>query len=218
MRALVFSLVFSGALLLAPVAAAEAPVLTARGRVDASHLSLLAGPQGVGLGFLLARPPVPDSRPIAAGGELFFHPSSGVLELRGSGQWQLSSGERAFSASAQLGLTAYGVVRGPADAGLGPHAGLTLGLGGPRLEGFLGAQAGLETFLRTGGPRFPLRALLGGHGRLGPWGLTLTARAGVDLEHGLHATWRGDVLLALSWYGRVPNPEVTTEASAPPRP
>ena len=197
------ALVFSTALLLAPVAAAEAPVLTARGRVDASHLSLLAGPQGVGLGFLLAAPPAPESRPTAFGGELFVLPSTGVLELRGAGQWQLTSGEGLFHASAQLGITAYGVVRGPADLGAGPHAGLTASLGGPRLEGFLGAQAGLEAFLRTGGPRVPLRALLGARGRLGPWGLALTARAGVDLERGLSATWRGDVLLALSWYGRV---------------
>ena len=202
MSALVRALVFSGALLLAPVAAAEAPVLTARGRVDASHLSLLAGPQGVGLGFLLARPSESESRPTALGGELFVLPSTGVLELRGAGQWQLSSGQGAFQASAQLGLTAYGVVRGPADVGLGPHAGLTASLGSPRLEGFLGAQAGLEAFLRTSGPRVPVRALLGARGRLGPLGLALTARAGVDLERGLSPTWRGDMLLALSWYGR----------------
>lgn len=217
MRAFPASLVLAGALLLAPVAAAEPPVLTARSRVDDSHLSLLAGPQGVGLGFLLARPPEPDAHPTAFGGELFLHPSPGVLELRGAGQWQLGPCERAACASAQLGFTAYGVVRGPADVGLGPHAGLTVGLGGERLEGFLGAQAGLEAFLHTGGPRFPLRLLLGGHGRLGPLGLSLTARAGVDLEHGLYATWRGDVLLAVSWYGRGPNP-VTTESAAPPRP
>jgi hypothetical protein len=210
------ALVFSSALLLAPVAAAEAPVLTARGRVDASNLSLLAGPQGVGVGFLLAAPSVPGSRPTALGGELFVLPSTGVLELRGAGQWQLTSGEGAFQASAQLGLTTYGVVRGPTDLGAGPHASLTASLGGPRLEAFLGAQAGLEAFLRTGGPRVPLRALLGARGRLGPWGLALTARAGVDLERGLSATWRGEVLLALSWYGRVV--EAPTEASAPPRP
>ncbi|WPB77231.1 hypothetical protein KYC5002_50660 [Archangium violaceum] len=225
------ALVFASALLLAPVAAAEAPVLTARGRVDASHLSLLGGTQGVGLGFLLAAPPVPESRPTAFGGELFVLPSTGVLELRGAGQWQLTSGKGAFQASAQLGLTAYGVVRGPADLGLGPHAGLIASLGGPRFEGFLGAQAGLEAFLRTGGPRVPLRALLGARGRLGPWGLALTARAGVDFEGGLYATWRGDVLLALSWYGREVSPlplgegqgeglppAESTEASAPPRP
>ncbi len=211
------ALVFSSALLLAPVAAAEAPVLTARGRVDASHLSLLAGPQGVGLGFLLAAPPVPGSRPTAFGGELFVLPSTGVLELRGAAQWQLSSGEGLLQASGQLGLTTHGVVRGPADLGLGPHAGLTASLGGPRLEAFLGAQAGLEAFLRTGGPRVPLRALLGARGRLGPWGLALTTRAGVDLERGLSPTWRGEVLLALSWYGRV-SEAPPTAASAPPRP
>jgi hypothetical protein len=158
------ALVFSSALLLAPVAAAEAPVLTARGRVDASHLSLLAGPQGVGLGFLLAAPPVPGSRPTAFGGELFVLPSTGVLELRGAAQWQLSSGEGLLQASGQLGLTTHGVVRGPADLGLGPHAGLTASLGGPRLEAFLGAQAGLEAFLRTGGPRGPCSARAGGWG------------------------------------------------------
>ncbi|WNG45837.1 hypothetical protein F0U60_18250 [Archangium minus] len=207
------ALVFSSALLLASVATAEAPVLTTRGRVDASHLTLLAGPQGVGLGFLLAAPLEPESRPTAFGGELFVLPSTGVLELRGAGQWQLTSDEGVFQASAQLGLTTYGVLRGPADLGLGPHAGLTASLGGPRLEGFLGAQAGVEAFLRTGGPRVPLRALLGARGRLGPWGLALTARAGMDLERGLSATWRGDVLLALSWYGRFV--EVPPEASAP---
>ncbi|WP_375769299.1 hypothetical protein NR798_00025 [Archangium gephyra] len=215
------ALVFSTALLLAPVATADAPVLTARGRVDDSHLSLLAGPQGVGLGFLLAAPPVPGSRPTAFGGELFVLPSTGVLELRGAGQWQLTSGQGPFQASAQLGLTTYGVVRGAADLGLGPHAGLTASLGGPRLEALLGAQAGLEAFLRTGGPRLPVRALLGARGRLGPWGLALTARGGVDFERGLSATWRGDVLLALSWYGRVSEatPEgPPTAASAPPRP
>ncbi|WP_257457723.1 hypothetical protein [Archangium lipolyticum] len=210
------ALVFSTVLLLASVAAAEAPILTARSRVDDSRLSLFAGPQGVGVGFLLPRAPEPGVRPTAFGGEFFVHPGSGVLELRGAGQWRLGSGEGSFSASAQLGLTAYGVVRGPADAGLGPHGGLFVGLGGPRLEGFLGAQAGAEAFLRTGGPRFPLRAVLGGHGRLGPLGLTLTARAGVDLEHGLSPTWRGDVLLSLDWYGRFS--PAATEASAPPRP
>ena len=55
MKARLSALVVSGALLLAPVASAEPPVLTASGRVDDSHVSLLAGPQGVGLGFLLAR-------------------------------------------------------------------------------------------------------------------------------------------------------------------
>jgi hypothetical protein len=159
---------------------------------------------------------VPDSRPTAFGGELLVHPGDGVLELRGSGQWQLSSGERAFSTSAQLGLTVLGVVRGPADVGLGPHAGLFVGLGGARLEGFLGAQAGAEAFLRTGGPRVPLRGVLGARGRLGGLGLALTARAGVDLERGLSATWRGDVQLSVDWYGLTSTD--ATAGSAPPRP
>ncbi|WNG20285.1 hypothetical protein [Cystobacter fuscus] len=209
-------LVFCCALLLAPVAAAEAPLLTARGRVDASHLSLLGGTQGVGVGFLLAQAPRPDARPTAYGGEFFVQPTPGVLELRGAGQWQLTPGAGAFSASAQLGLTAYGVVRGPADVGLGPHAGLFVGLGGTHVEGFLGAQAGLEAFLRTGGPRVPLRLLLGGRGRLGAVGLALSARAGVDLERGVQATLRGDVLLALDWYGTGPNPETGRIPVTPP--
>lgn len=211
------ALVLTGALLLAPVASAEAPLLTARDRVDSAHLSLLAGPHGVGLGFLLPRPALPDVRPSAFGGELFVLPGTGVLEVRGSAQWRLTSGEGSFSASAQLGLTALGVVRGPADVGLGPHGGLFAGFGGPRLEGFLGAQAGTEAFLRTGGPRSPLRGLLGVRGRLGALGLALTARAGVDLEPTLSPTWRGDVVLALGWYGVAPTVE-TTAASAPPRP
>jgi len=209
-------LVISCALLLAPVAAAEAPLLTARGRVDASHLSLLGGTQGVGVGFLLAQAPRPGARPNAYGGEFFVQPTPGVLELRGAGQWQISPDPGLVHASAQLGLTAYGVVRGPADVGLGPHAGLFVGLGGPRVEGFLGAQAGLEAFLRTGGPRVPLRVLLGGRGRLGAVGLALTARAGVDLERGVQATWRGDVLLALDWYGTGPNPETERVPVTPP--
>jgi hypothetical protein len=212
-------LFFTAALLLAPVASADAPLITARSRVEASHLSLLVGTHGVGLGFLLPRPPVPDARPTAFGGELLVHPGEGVLELRGSGQWQLSSGERAFSTSAQLGLTVLGVVRGPADLGLGPHAGFFVGLGGQHLEGFLGAQAGTEVFFRTGGPRFPLRGVLGARGRLGGLGLALTARAGVDLEHDLYATWRGDVQLSLDWYGTTPTETSdATAGSAPPRP
>ena len=201
------ALVLCGALLLAPVAAAEAPLLTAHSRVDDSQLSLLAGSSGAGVGFLLTRPPVPDSRPGAFGGELFLQPASGVLELRGAGQWQLGACERLFCASAQLGATVYGVLRGATDVGLGPHAGLFVGLGGRRLEGFVGVQAGLEAFLRTGGPRVPLRLVLGGRGRLGPVGLALSARAGADVEGGLYPTWRAEVLLALSWYGAGPNPQ-----------
>lgn len=199
------SLVFTSALLLAPVAAAEAPWLTARGHVDASHVSLLGGTQGVGAGFLLAGAPQPELRPSAFGGEFFVLPAAGVVELRGAAQWGLTRRPELFSASAQLGLTASGVVRGPADIGVGPHAGLFAGLGGSRGEGFLGVQAGLEAFARTGGPRVPLRVLVGGRGRLGAVGLALTARAGVDLEGGGPALWRGDVLLSLDWYGTTPS-------------
>jgi len=126
------ALVLTGALLLAPVASAEAPLLTARSRVDSAHLSLLAGPHGVGLGFLLPRPALPDVRPSAFGGELFVLPGTGVLEVRGSAQWRLTSGEGAFSASAQLGLTALGVVLALGWYGVAPTVETTAASAPPR--------------------------------------------------------------------------------------
>ena len=69
-----------------------------------------------------------------------------------------------------------------------------------QLEKEVGAQAGAEYFLRTGGPRLPVRALLGLRGRLASVGLGLVLRGGQDFEPGLSPTWRGEALLTLCWH------------------
>jgi hypothetical protein len=193
-------LLVTGLLLLAGGVAAEPPALSARSRVEPSHVSVLAGTRGFGLGLSLAREPTGEGRPGALSAELLYVPADGVLELAGARQWRLT-GEGLLAASMHLGVVAYGVLRGPADVGIGPSAGLFVGLGGPAVEVFLGGQAGAEAFLRTGGARVPLRGLLGLRGRVGTVGLGLTGRAGVDVEPGLYPTWRGEVLLVVSGYG-----------------
>ena len=173
------ALVFCGVLLLAPVAAAEAPVLTARGRVDASHLSLLAGTQGVGLGFLLARlsrARRPGPPPSAASSSSTPPPacwrraapaSGSSPRARGPSRPRRSSGSPRMAWCAAPRTWASGRTRASPRASAAPVS-----------RASSAPEAGLEAFLRTGGPRVPLRLLLGARGRLGPWGLALTARAG----------------------------------------
>jgi hypothetical protein len=181
----------------ASAALAEAPVLSAHSRVEGSRVGLLLAPHGVGAGVVLAQE---GEAPVTLSAEALYIPGTGVAEVRGAWQRRLT-GEGLFSASVQVGLVGYGVLRGPADVGLGPHVGLFAGLGGSHLEGFLGAQAGAEYFLRTGGPRLPVRGLLGLRGRLGNVGLGLVLRGGQDFEPGLSPTWRGEALLSLCWHG-----------------
>jgi hypothetical protein len=191
--------ILAALVLLAPLAHAEAPVLTARSRVEGSHLALLLAPNGLGVGIQRSSP----TRGAGAYGlaaELLYLPATGTVELRHAHQLQLAGGGL-FALSLAAGVSGYGVFRGPVNVGAGPVLGVFAGLGGTQWEVLLGAQGGAEYFLATGGPRFPVRGVLGAQGRVGEWGVSLTARAGADLEPGRYATLRGDAVLAVSWYG-----------------
>jgi hypothetical protein len=130
--------------------------------------------------------------------EVHFAPLDAALELRGGYQWRLTS-PGLWSVSAQLGGDAVTLTRGPADLGLGPFGGLSVGLGSDRLEVFLGGQAGGEIFVRGPGVRFPLRLVLGARARWGGFMLDLVGRAGADLEPGLYPTGKAELALLAGW-------------------
>lgn len=183
---------------LATAAAADGAWLTARGRLaPESRLEAFGGVRAVGVGVV-----VPDDA--GAGAALAAEAAYGYLdrtvELRGSRVWQLTRAARFASASASVGVSALLVPEGAPALGAGPHAGLTLALGGRTFSVQLGVQAGLEVFGTQPAVRVPLRALLGLDFALGPVSLALLARAGADLEPGRpFAVGRGDAVLVLGW-------------------
>lgn len=140
----------------------------------------------------------------ALSAELAYAPLDGVGELRAARSWQLTDPHRLFSSSLLIGASSYLVVKGPVDFGIGPNAGIFAGWGRRNWEVWFGAQGGVEAFVRTGGPRFPVRALVGVRGRTGDIGASLTARGGTDFDPEYAMAWRGEVVLTVGWYG-LPN-------------
>lgn len=179
-------------------ALAESGWLTARGRLAPElRVEAWGGPRSVGAGFL--RPDEPGA-PAGLGAEVAYVIPDRVLTLRAGRAWQLTRTGFA-TASATLGGAAWFVPQVDFDLGIGPHAGLALALGGERFTVDLGLQAGLEIFVRYGGPRVPVRAQLGASLRLGEWAVGAMARAGADVLPGEGFVGRGEVILSLSWFG-----------------
>jgi hypothetical protein len=161
---------------------------------------------GLGVSWVDSLPVVGDSTPDAIdrrraawAAELAWAPSDATVELRGARAWQLRAPSFA-TPMAELGLAAILVPAvGVPDVGVGPHAGLSVRLGGETFAVNLGLDAGAELFAGTGGPRFPLRALAGLTVHAGRLTVTLHARGGVDLEWSRSTLYRGDVLLGVGW-------------------
>ena len=171
-------LVFAAALLTGSTAHAEAGWLTSRGRLlPQTRLEAWGGPRSVGVGLVR-----PDGVGASAGWgvETLYTFPDRVLELRGTRQWQFSK-TRAATGSATLELSSFIVPVGDFDLGIGPHAGLNLGVGGGFFTIDFGLQSGLELFVRQDAPRFPQRALIGFNFQLGEVAVSAMARGG-----GLH--------------------------------
>jgi hypothetical protein len=175
------------------LARAEAAFVTSSARLEEGRkVEVSVGTRAFGVGVLVA-----DTPSTAFGAEALFAPADRVFEVRGARQWRLTEAARTFSLSAQAGAATYATAAGPFDAGVGPEGGLALGWSWDHFSVDLGAQAGAELFFRSGGPRFPLRLVLGLGTRLGKVGLGAWGRAGVDLEPGRPLTFRLEAALAL---------------------
>lgn len=159
--------------------------------------SVLLTSRGFGLS-LYAPCSRPEENRRALLAELHSTPLDGFLELRLGMLWQLVSAGL-FSVTTQLNGALFAPTRGPLDVGLGPEAGISVGLGGDGFEVFLGAQAGAEGFARGPGVRFPARLALGLRAGIGGFRASLVARAGADFEPGLLPTGRAEVALLLGW-------------------
>jgi hypothetical protein len=184
--------------LLATPALADAGWLTARGRLlDQVRAEVWGGPRSVGLGVV-----VPDGPGAMAGlgAEVLWSLVDRTAELRGTRQWQLSA-TRFGTASATVGVSGIVVPEGAFDLGIGPHAGLTLSLGGDVFTVDLGLQTGLELFVRQQGPRLPQRALIGLNLKLSHWTVSAMARIGADIQPGRAFAGRGEFIVSLGWLG-----------------
>lgn len=188
-----------GVLFLAATAQADPSMLLSTSRVDslprAAGIATARLTTGLGIGGGVA---FPWTEKRSWGAEALVWTGSGVLETRGGVAWQLWK-PGLLALSAQTGAALHVVGKGAFDLGLGPELGLSLGLGRERWEVSLGAQTGLELFVRTGGPRFPLRGVLQARYGRGPLDLTLFGRAGADYENGTHPTIRAEAGLLVGW-------------------
>jgi hypothetical protein len=208
--------------LISATAFAEAGWLSARGRLLREvRVEAWAGTNSAGAGFVRpdaerATPSGPTtppglSEPVikAPGGngdgptaaltaELAYAWRHRTLELRGARLWQLTP-TRTGTLSAFVGGAAHVVPEGRFDLGVGPHAGLTLSLGGSVCTVDLGLQTGAELFFAPVLARFPQRAQLSLNFVLGPLALGLHARLGVDLVTAQPFVGRGELALSLGW-------------------
>ena len=177
------------------VAAAEPAVLTVDAKTPEAPRTwaVLGSFTSLGVGALLS--PGPHR---ARSGEVFTSLRDRTLEGRYGEAWQFWD-TGLWAASVQASGSLLTTAMGPFDLGLGPHAGISLGLGRPRWDVFLNASAGAEFFLRQLGPRIPVRAGLGGRVHVGPLTLALLARAGADFEVRRQFALRADALLAVGF-------------------
>lgn len=184
--------------LFASPAFAEAAFVTSSAHLEEGRkVEVSIGTRAFGVGMLVA-----DSPSTAVGAEGLFAPGDRVFELRGARQWRLTPAARTFSLSAQAGAAVFATAAGPFDGGAGPEGGLTLGWGWEHFAVDVGAQAGAELFVRSGGPRFPLRLLLGLGTRLGRVGLGVWGRAGADVEAGRPPAFRLEAAVALRLFSK----------------
>lgn len=183
--------------LISSTAFAEAGWLGARGRLlPELRVEGWGGTDSAGGGFVL---PDEDGRTKAATtAELAYHWRNRTLELRGARLWQLTP-TRLGTVSATLGGAAHLVPEGRFDAGLGPHAGLTLSLGGSVCTVDLSLLTGAELFLAPVLVRFPQRAQLSLNFVIGRVLLGLHARMGADFVTGLPFVGRGELALSFGW-------------------
>lgn len=204
--------------LISASAFAEAGWLSARGRLLREvRVEAWAGTNSAGAGFVRpdaerATPPGLSEPGIKAPGgddnrdgptaaltaELAYSWRHRTLELRGARLWQLTP-TRTGTVSAFVGGAAHVVPEGRFDLGVGPHAGLTLSLGGSVCTVDLGLQTGAELFFAPVLARFPQRAQLSLNFVLGPLALGLHARIGVDLVTAQPFVGRGELALSLGW-------------------
>ena len=119
----------------------------------------------------------------------------------GTRVWQFSK-SRFATGSVTLGGSLYLVPEG-ADAGLGPHAGLQLALGGEVFTVDLGLQTGAELFARELVTRLPQRLQVSVNLRVGLWAVGLHLRGGFDVMPGHSFVGRGEAVLSVGWFGLV---------------
>lgn len=130
-------------------------------------------------------------------GELAYAHADRFFELRGGRSWSLLAAS-VFSVTAFVGASALLVPFGPPDVALGPHGGVTVGLGADWLHVQLGLLSGAELFASRL-LRFPQRLELALWGRWRALMLGLQARVGADLAVGHAFVLRLDALAVIGW-------------------
>lgn len=184
------------ALLLATTAHAEGQWLTVRGRIaPENRVEAWGGARTVGVGFMT--PAEVDHARRAWSAELVYAFTDRVIEVRGAHVWQFTKSQFA-TASATLGASGF-LVPGSSNAGIGPTAGLSLSLGGPRFTVDFGLQTGIDLFATGTSPRLPQRATIGLTGRIFDFTLSAMARAGADIVPNHAFVGRGDFIVSIGW-------------------
>jgi hypothetical protein len=183
--------------LTANVAKAEAAWLSTRGRlVPETRIEAFLGTRTVGAGTTWT-----DRGHARAGVSIegAFGHLDRVAELKGARLWQLTE-TRFATASLSLGGTALIVPDRAFDFGLGPHAGVSLSLGGRFVSVDFSFQTGVELFARQlASSRFPQRGGIGVTARIGPVTMSLMARLGIDLVPAQNWVGRGEVMACVGW-------------------
>ncbi len=183
-------------LVVATTAHAEGQWLTVRARIASeTRVEAWGGGRSVGLGLMT--PAGADNARRAWSAELAYAFVDRVFEARAAHVWQLTKPQFA-TASATLGASGF-LVPGSSNGGIGPTAGLSLSLGGPRFSVDLGLQTGIDLFATGTSPRLPQRATIGVTGRILNFTLSAMARAGADIVPNHAFVGRADFVLCIGW-------------------